>query len=172
VALGGTGIFYVAFVLHPNFSATIGGYSQSLLDESRWLVDNLLIYAERTAFYSGTVQLSLLVAGIRAGFRRAVARATLGGVRWLGLWALATPLFLVAAPALPLGSTALWAAVLGLALLLTPTLPAAERLLWVWFGVPCFAALFLTARPGLHFYIFSPPWPSCWVGELCGFTVF
>jgi hypothetical protein len=158
VALGGTGIFYVAFVLHPNFSATVGGYSQSLLDESRWLVDNLLIYAERTAFYSGTVQLSLLAAGIWGLASVALWRGPRwGGVRWLGLWALATPLFLVAAPALPLGSTALWAAALGLALLLTPTLPTAERLLWVWFGVPCFAALFLTARPGLHFYIFSPP---------------
>ena len=30
MALGGTGKFFVAVVLHPNFSATVGGYSQSV----------------------------------------------------------------------------------------------------------------------------------------------
>ncbi len=160
VALGIVAAFYIAFVLHPNFSETLERYSESLLDDAGLLVNNLLVYAERAAFYYGAVQFYflMLVTWVAACFAFWRQRDRWWGVAF-GAMAVALPVILVVAAsfAIPSDIAALWMFVLMAGLVLTPSTNVQERLLWLWFGVPFLAAMFLTATPGLHFYLFSPP---------------
>jgi hypothetical protein len=162
--------FYAAFVLHPNFNTTVERYTESLVDERTLLVNNLLVYAERAGFYFGALHfyfllVTLWVAVCLAFWKR---RAN----RWsvlLGVLALALPLVLAIAALfdIPFDITFLWIFTIGLGLVLLPGVTVERRLLWLWFGIPFFAALFLTAKPGLHFYLFSPP-----LALLLGVTIY
>jgi hypothetical protein len=159
-ALGVVTAFYMAFVLHPNFGETLERYSESLIDDGGFLVNNLLVYVELAGFYYGAVQfyfLALIVwmAACLPFWRQ---RHRWWSAMLVGM-GLALPVILISASsfAIPFDSTAVWTFVMGIGLVLTPSIPVQNRLLWIWFGAPFFAALFLTAQPGLHFYLFSPP---------------
>ena len=160
VALGIVAAFYVTFVLHPNFGETLERYSESLIEDAGFLVNNLLVYAELTGFYYGAVQFYFLalivwVAACLPFWRQ---RQRWWGAMLMGI-TLALPVILIVASSftLPFDLLALWTFMMGIGLVLAPSVPVQNRLLWIWFGAPFFAALFLTAQPGLHFYLFSPP---------------
>ena len=161
--------YYLAFFLHPNFSETVQRYSQSLIDDSGLLVNNLLYYVEHTAFYYGAVGFYFLAAVLWSALLYAFWRQR--RTRWaapFGILVFGLPLVLVASVRFDAASALapIWVAACGLLLLRTPAMSAGERLLWIWLGIPLFAALFITESPGLHFYIFSPP-----LALLAGMTV-
>ncbi len=161
--------YYLAFFLHPNFGETLQRYSQSLIDDSGLLVNNLLYYVEHTAFYYGAVGFYFLAAVLWAALLFALWRQR--GTRWaapFGVLVFGLPLVLLVSLRLEVASALapIWVAACGLLLLRTPAMSAGERLLWIWLGIPLFAALFITESPGLHFYIFSPP-----LALLAGMTV-
>lgn len=157
-------VFYVPFVLHPNFSAT---YTY-LVDrrfggEERAPYNNLADFFIRTTTYNSTyfavTMIVLAVIALLGAYRRGLAQpwANLAGTAVVGVlavtfwrpeWLRIGEVDLIIVP---------FAAAFALVWLL-PRLRAEERALWLWFGAPLLLAFFLTSKPRSHVYIFFTPW--------------
>ncbi|MDQ7030813.1 MAG: glycosyltransferase family 39 protein [Ardenticatenia bacterium] len=161
--LGGAllALFYVPFVLHPNFAATYAYLTQRRIG-GQFPYNNLTDFFLRTTVYSSTYYLVTMIGLATIGLIQACRR---GGGR------LAWPLAVASVAGLSI--TALnpsWLTVsgrdftvlvfLGLFALawFAPRMAHEERTIWAWFGSTALLALFLTEKPRSHVYIFFMPW--------------
>ena len=166
IVIGGgvLAIFYVPFVLHPHFSATL----TYLLDRrvgvgsgSSFPYNNLADFFIRTTLYSTTYYVLLMMLLTMIALLVAYARLgrvgqVLGGVVTVGLLlALFDPTWLT------FNGTdwmVLWFALALVSVCLMPRLSYQERMLWLWFSIPLLIAFFFTAKPRTHVYVFFIPW--------------
>ncbi|MCX6044467.1 MAG: glycosyltransferase family 39 protein, partial [Chloroflexi bacterium] len=158
-------VFYMPFVLAPHFQATY----RYLIDQRIGSADrhfpynNLVDFWQRSIVYNSTYAVILLIG---------LALVALAFAYWRG-WprtvGAALTLLLVAGLAilswrggeLKVVATDLTFVPFALALMFVwcaPRLKMETRLLWLWFGVPMVLALFFTAFPGTHVYLFFAPW--------------
>ncbi len=160
---GGTllAIFYVPFVLHPNFAATYAYLTERRIGK-QFPYNNLADFFLRTTVYSSTYYVVLMIALVAVAFVLACRRGW--GERVL------VPALLLVAGVLLVSLNPSWLTVNGrdytvflfavaLALMwIVPRMSPEERLLWIWFGVPLLLAFFLTRKPRSHVYVFFMPW--------------
>jgi hypothetical protein len=156
--------FYIPFILHPHFEATytylmdrrIGG-------EHPFPFNNLADFFLRSTVYNTTyyvvLMISLTVVVLIAAYGQSMPRrwSLSLGISVVGLLALT----FWRTTWLEIGETDWIVVLFALALLLVwllPRLRVEDRLLWLWFGVPFLLAIFLTAKPRTHVYIFFIPW--------------
>jgi 4-amino-4-deoxy-L-arabinose transferase-like glycosyltransferase len=154
--------FYVPFLRHPHFTATVERYTGDVIGTEAALDNNLLDFAQRGMLYNVAYSFFLAVA---AGIV-AILVSAWRGHHWLPR--LAALLALCAAALLLIFPTGLswagvdWTPLLALLLLLTPILlpqsTMGERALWLWLLFPFVAAAFLIQEPSSHFYAFYTPW--------------
>ena len=157
-------LFYVPFVLHPNFSAT---YTY-LVDrrfggEGSAPYNNLADFFVRTTTYNSLYyalsMIGLLLMALLRAYRRGLPAR----------WATVVSVAIVAVMALTfwrsdwlqIGATDLIIIPFALAFALVwviPRVPVEERTVWLWLGAPLLLAFFLTAKPRSHVYIFFTPW--------------
>lgn len=172
VVVGGAAlaVFYVPFVLHPNFRATFIYLTDRRIGGS-FPYNNLADFFLRTTLYSTTYQILLLIGLALVGLIVAYRRGF--GPRWGWLLAglvLAGLAVAVWQPGwLRIGGTDYTVVVFVLAFLavwLAPRQPVEERVLWLWLGLPLIVAIFLTLKPRTHVYIFFAPWAL-----LAGWTI-
>ncbi len=154
-------LFYVPFVLHPNFAATYAYLTQRRIG-GQFPYNNLTDFFLRTTVYSSTYYLVFMIVlaavGLIVAYRRSFGR-------WWRLPALALVAGLSITAVEPTwlsvgsrDSTVLFfAAAFGLAWL-APRMAHEERTMWAWFGSTALLALFLTEKPRSHVYIFFMPW--------------
>lgn len=157
-------LFYVPFLLHPQFQATYHYLVDQRLVADRTLpFNNLRDFFERSTVYnSAYYELFLIAAGLLAlldALQRGWGqwRATIlgGGVAavlaytcWRPDWLRWGELDLAGAP-FAFAFVLVW---------LAPRLKWPERLLWLWFGSLALFTLFLIAYPRTHVYLFMTPW--------------
>ena len=154
-------LFYVPFVLHPNFAATYAYLAERRIG-GQFPYNNLADFFLRTTVYSSTYYVVLMIALVAAGYVLACRRGW--GERAL------VPALLLVASVLLVSLNPSWLTVSGrdytvllfavaLALMwIVPRMSPEERLLWIWFGVPLLLAFFLTRKPRSHVYVFFMPW--------------
>lgn len=165
-------IFYVPFVLHPNFSATYTYLiDRRFTDEGSAPYNNLADFFIRTTTYNSLYYALLLIGLLLVALLRAYRRGL--SARWANVAGSAV----VAVMALTfwrsdwlrIGSVDLiivpFALAFGLVWML-PRLRVEERTLWLWLGAPLLLAFFLTAKPRSHVYIFFTPWALLAGGEV------
>jgi hypothetical protein len=166
VVLGGTmvGLFYVPFVLHPNFAATYTYLAaRRFSGEGTFPYNNLADFFLRTATYNSTyfalLMIGLALAALIVAYRHGLPApwgnlASLAAVIVLGLtfwrsdWLRIGTLDLILIP-FTLAFLLVW---------FLPRLRVEERTLWLWFGAPVLLAFFLMSKPRSHVYIFFTPW--------------
>jgi hypothetical protein len=158
-------IFYAPFVLAPHFQATY----RYLVDQRLGGVDrhfpynNLGDFFQRSIVYNSSYAVILLIGlvtvALAFAYRRGWQRAVGNGM------ALGLVILLVVigwrSDGFRIGTIDFTILPFTLAMLLVwfaPKLKLEERLLWLWFGAPMLLALFCTAFPGTHVYIFFAPW--------------
>lgn len=164
-------LFYVPFIRHPQFSATLTYLTERRIGldipgaevDTGFPYNNLADYFLRSTVYNTTyyevirivvlvVALSLLYTklwGRRAGW---LLGALLTIVLGITFWQ--PSLFIVNG----IDYTLVFFIVALLPALLYFRLPSNEHLLWLWFGLPFLFALFFTLKPRTHIYIFFMPW--------------
>lgn len=155
-------LFYVPFVLHPNFGDTFRYLSEGRIG-GQFPYNNLADFAQRTTLYSTTYYFALLIG---------LALLGVSGLYWRGLPPPARRMaiaLLLAGTALTLwmpdwglvGATDWTVAFFGLALLMAIALPRTtpdERTVLLWWGGPLLLALFFTADPRTHVYTAFMGW--------------
>ncbi len=155
-------IFYVPFVLHPNFQATYT-YLVDRRVGGAFPYNNLADFFLRSAVYNSTyyvlLMIGLAVVALLWAYQRYLPRVwyAIAGVLVLAIIAVT----FWRADGLTIGATDLMVVPFVLALLLVwllPRLPVEERLLWLWFGAPLLVAFFFTEKPRTHIYIFFTAW--------------
>ncbi|HYN89388.1 MAG TPA: glycosyltransferase family 39 protein [Ardenticatenaceae bacterium] len=154
--------FYVPFVLHPQF-----GDTYEYLTDKR--IGGGLVYNKladvfvRTTLYSTTyyavTMVALTVLAVVAVYRRGL-RSRWG---WLlgALFVVGVVLSVVRPGWLSAGGgdyTVVFFALALIAVWLMPTLAMEERTVWLWFGALMLLAIFFTATPRTHVYVFFIPW--------------
>lgn len=155
-------VFYIPFVLHPNFSATYGYIADDRIGAD-FPYNNLRDFFVRTTVYSTTYYLLLMIAA-------AVTGLALIYIRNLPRWAMWTcSALLVGGVGLTLARPE-WLMIAGhdhtwlffaTALVLAWSLPRfrpEERTVWLWFGAGMLLMLFFTRTPNTHVYGFIIPW--------------
>jgi len=173
---GGIGVavlalFYVPFLLHPQFSATLTYLTERRIGldlpgvaiESNFPYNNLADYFLRSTVYNTTyyevLRIAVLVGALVALYTRLWDKraALFFGTVVVAVLAMA---FLYPSFFIVEGIDTIFVFFL-LALLpalIAFKLPANEHLLWLWFGLPLLFALFFTLKPRTHIYIFFTPW--------------
>jgi hypothetical protein len=159
------GLFYVPFVLNPNFAATYAYIAESRIGGA-FPYNNLADFFRRTTLYSPSYYIGLLalctLIGLSAVYRRTLRGLWAWvaiGILWLGL------AFAIVAQSqsmawIPAGRDPTWllfAAAFGVAWF-TPRLAHAERALWLWLGSAMILMLFFVRTPNTHVYGFIIPW--------------
>lgn len=171
IGVGVLALFYVPFVLHPQFSATytyltdrrIGLDVTTLAEGATFPYNNLADFFLRSTVYNTTyyevLRMGIVLGALIFVYSRLWGRrvATL-----LGLILTAGLAIVFTNPAwFVVGTTDYLFLFFVLALLpalFAFKLPAHEHLLWLWFGLPFLFALFFTLKPRTHIYIFFMPW--------------
>lgn len=155
-------LFYVPFVLHPNFSATAAYLLDNRLRAGDFPYNNLNELALRGMVYDPPLLVIFSSVMITAALAWAMGRA-LGRI-----WGILIGLLLGFVLYITLGQPAMleatwverlllpFAVAIGLAWL-APRLGVAERMLWLWWGAPLLLAFFLVAQPGTHVYVVLTP---------------
>ena len=157
-------LFYLPFIEHPHFAST-SSYLDARIDSNTtgFLHNNLADVFRRSIVYNSTyavlflvglIVLALLTAYWRGWPRRSAMLFSAGLLLLLALTIWRTDWLTVDATdylALPfaLALILIW---------LAPRLRLEERLLWLWFGATLLLAIFFTATPRTHIYIFFTPW--------------
>ncbi|HRW04286.1 MAG TPA: glycosyltransferase family 39 protein [Caldilineaceae bacterium] len=169
--VGVLALFYVPFLLHPQFSATLTYLTERRIGldlpgvsvESSFPYNNLADYFLRSTVYNTTYYEVLRIVVVVGALILLYAR--LWGRRTATLLGAAVIVVLTVAfvrPALfVVGGTDTIFLFFTLALLpalLAFNRPTNEHLLWLWFGLPFLFALFFTVKPRTHIYIFFTPW--------------
>lgn len=157
--------FYVPFILHPNFSATLIYLLDRRLgvgEDSSYPYNNLADFFTRTTLYSTTYYVVLMILltmiVLFAAYKRGLGRIgqLFGGIILLALF---LSLF---NPRLFIFNGTDWIVLLHTVALMgvwfMPRLEYQERMLWLWFGIAWLIALFFTAKPRTHVYVFFMPW--------------
>jgi hypothetical protein len=164
VVAGLTALFYVPFVLHPNFAATyIYLVDRRLGGEETAPYNNLQDFFIRTTTYNSTyyalLMLGLIVTALVLAYHRGYRRpwATALGIAavivmvltlWNSTWLRIGTVDLIVIP-FTLALFAVW---------LAPRLSVEGRALWLWLGAFVLVAFFLMSKPRSHVYIFFTPW--------------
>nr|WP_290668588.1 glycosyltransferase family 39 protein [Ardenticatena sp.] len=154
-------LFYVPFVLHPNFAATYVYLTERRIG-GEFPYNNLADFFLRTTVYSTTYYVVLMI-GL------AVVGLVLAYWRGMGRKALLPSLLLVAGMVvtsldptwLTIGGrdyTVLFFTGAFLLAWLMPRMRYEERIVWIWFGAAMILSIFLTEKPRSHVYIFFMPW--------------
>ena len=155
-------LFYVPYVLNPDFGDTyryVVGYRIA----GKAAADGLVEVFQRTTLYSTTYYFLLLIGLAVVAMADAYRRCLSYRMRVLAILAVfagvavtfVRPDWLTIAGHNHTGLFYLGALAL---VWFAPTLSFEERMVWVWFGIPMVVALFYTAIPGTHVYIFFIPW--------------
>lgn len=164
-------LFYIPFLLHPQFSATltylterrIGLDLPGVVVESSFPYNNLADYFLRSTVYNTTYYEVLRIVVVIGALILLYVRlwgtrvALLFGALVVAVVAMAffyPALFIVGET----DTIVVFFIVALLPALLAFKLPANEHLLWLWFGLPFLFALFFTLKPRTHIYIFFTPW--------------
>ena len=155
-------IFYVPFVLHPNFQATYT-YLVDRRVGGAFPYNNLADFFLRSAVYNSTyyvlLMIGLAIVALLWAYQRYLPKAWHYVASALVLVIIALAFWRT--DGLTVGATDLMVVPFVLALLLVwllPRLPVEERLLWLWFGAPLLVAFFFTEKPRTHIYIFFTAW--------------
>lgn len=164
VAVALVALYYVPYVLHPEFSAIwdyvwnerVSGAVSPPHNHLRDVFLRTTIYG--SAYYAIFLGVMTFVAfclacwrGLRMPLRIIVlglAAITLLPSLWRYDWLGAGAYNLSFVPYLFWLVLILW----------LPKMPVAERTLWFWFGVPAFVSLFVIWKPVTHIYAFFVPW--------------
>ena len=133
-------LFYVPFVLHPNFSKTLGYLGGARLGAGRLLYNNLLSSLRLGTFYNSTYYLLVLAF--------LVVSASLLSLQSLSLAVIPVGCYLLSA-ILPGIWTGPILAILLLAVLFLSS-PSVPRAAWLWFGAPFLFYYFLVWDPRTH----------------------
>lgn len=133
-------LFYVPFVLHPNFSKTLGYLGGARLGAGRLLYNNLLPSLRLGTFYNSTYYLIVLAF--------LIVSASLLSLQSLRLGLIPVGCYLLAA-ILPAVWTGPILAVLLLAILFLSD-ASVSRAAWLWFGAPFLFYYFLVWDPRTH----------------------
>ncbi|MBK8049759.1 MAG: glycosyltransferase family 39 protein, partial [Anaerolineales bacterium] len=164
VVVGGiaVGSFYLPFVLHPRFSATLYYLTDRRIGGSP-PYNNLVDVFVRTTLYSTTYQVLLAIGLLIVGMVRIYWRGLRRPLAWAAIVALlvVTVMTFLNPQWLTFGERdwifAPWFLLL-LLVILMPKLAVEERVLWLWFGAVMMLALFFTEKPRTHVYTFFIPW--------------
>ncbi len=164
-------LFYVPFLRHPQFSATLTYLTERRIGldvpgaavETGFPYNNLADYFLRSTVYNSTYYEVLRILGLGIALVAIYAKlwgrrvALSGGVLLLAglVLTFARPMWFVVDGT---DYSVLFFALALLPALLAFKLPANEHLLWLWFGLPFLFALFFTLKPRTHIYIFFMPW--------------
>jgi hypothetical protein len=173
-------LFYVPFILHPNFSATYTYLADRRIGTS-FPYNNLWDFFIRTTLYSTTYYVLLMI-GLAAvalwwGYRKGLGRKTQdakngkqkaeSGVAGFALPSPYSALIATVAVVLlaifsvvsaPPAVVATVFVLVMVGIWLVPGLSHTERWLWLWFGIPMIIAFFFTEKPRTHVYVFFMPW--------------
>jgi hypothetical protein len=173
-------LFYVPFILHPNFSATYTYLADRRIGTS-FPYNNLWDFFIRTTLYSTTYYVLLMI-GLAAvalwwGYRKGLGRTTQNteskkrkAESRMANFALPAPfsaliatvavvflaIFSVVSAPPTVVATVFVLVMVGI--WLVPGLSHTERWLWLWFGIPMIVAFFFTEKPRTHVYVFFMPW--------------
>lgn len=165
-------LFYIPFVLNPNFGITIAYITVNRIGVNResggFPYNNLVNVFERTALYSSTYYLLFLIGltvlalallfwrKMRRPWRTIVIALWISGVLltfWQPDWG--------TLPNLPEGRNDYTWLFFGFAMVGAWVLPRVrwqERTVWIWFGAPMILSLFFIATPNTHVYGFFIGW--------------
>jgi 4-amino-4-deoxy-L-arabinose transferase-like glycosyltransferase len=162
VGCGLVAVFYVPFLTHPHFAATVERYGGDVVGQQAALYNHLTLFAARGSLYNTAYAFYLAVAAALVALARVAVRSrTLWG-RALALAIVLAVTGIALAPDRFGGGGVDWAPFVVTAALLLPLVhPAAtmaERLLWLWVAPGLVAAAFLIKDPNTHFYVFYTPW--------------
>jgi len=154
--------FYVPYVLNPSFSNTyayLTGYRMG----GGGTYNNLAEFFNRTAVYSSTYYLIMLITLAIVGLSQLYWRNLTGVWRWLALAGLLLGILQTFHSPSWIQVNRVdhtWLFFAGALLLawLLPNFASEERLVWLWFGAPMLLALFFTAIPNTHVYGFFIAW--------------
>jgi hypothetical protein len=139
-AIGILALFYLPFVLHPNFSKTLGYLGGARLGAGKLLYNNLLSSLHLGTFYNSAYYL--------LGLALLVVSASLLSLQSMSLSLIPVGCFLLST-ILPAVWTGPILAVLLLAILLLSG-ASASRAAWLWFGAPFLFYYFLVWDPRTH----------------------
>ena len=164
--------FYLPFLRHPAFVATVERYSSDVVGEGAMLYNRLGAFAAKGVLYNTPVAFGLTLAALLGGILRLWAR----GQGWIYRAGLVVSGLCMAAAIFASNQADMSeraalvllciAGVVVLPPLLLPTVTTAERVLWWWLSIPFLIAAFLLEDPNTHFYIFYTPWML-----LCGLVL-
>ena len=163
LALGGVavGVFYVPFVMHPQFGDTVSYLGVKRIGGGL-LYNNIADYFQRAGFYSSAYHVLLLGIGLLAVAGWALWRGCAGRRQRLELAALGLAwLIAILFPSLwQVGTTNLSIVLFGItvALLLRARLRTEHRLLVIWFSAAALLYFFLMLKVHTHYYVALPPW--------------
>lgn len=159
--------FYVPFILHPHFYATIAhiGERSGQQQGAGWtLFNNLAGSYQLATFYNTTpaiVAAVVLLTGTLAGAIVAYVRPRLLGWPLAGLL-VATSIDILRGPGRSLLMDHAWLGLIGLglpmiALILSRGTPIAMRSTLIWFSGACLAVSFLLEQPRTHMHVMDVP---------------
>ncbi len=165
IGLGVVALFYLPFLLSPQFKATY-----TYLVERRLGVgggglpyNNLVDFFNRTTIYSSTYYVMFLIllalVGMVAAYRRGLGK--LWGNICSALLLIGTVLLFWRPNWFALDGTdwtILFFTAAFLVVWLAPKMLVAERTLWLWLGRLVLFTIFLTAKPRTHVYVFATAW--------------
>ncbi|MFN8494414.1 MAG: glycosyltransferase family 39 protein [Caldilineaceae bacterium] len=158
-------LFYLPFVRATHFQATYSYLVEQRIGSAdvHFPYNNLGDFFKRSIVYNSTYAVMLMVVLVAVGLILAYRRgwkSRIGSAAGVGMALLLAMLswridfFKIGATDFALVPFALIFVFIWLA----PRLKVEERLLWLWFGAPLVLALFCTAFPGTHVYVFFVPW--------------
>lgn len=163
VGISTVALFYVPFLLDPEFFRDTYYYIVGYRLAGHTVPDGLAVIAGRSTLYSSTYYfwtlVALIAAGLLATYHRYLRRtlATVLTILLIGVSA-AMVLFPVAFVDLPFRLAPLLVAALFSPAWFTPRLDPSKRAAWLWFGITLIGVLFFVRKPGTHVYIFFVPW--------------
>jgi hypothetical protein len=156
-------LFYLPFMLHPQFGATYTYLVERRLGGEGFPFNNVADFFIRTTIYSSTYYVLFLI-GLTVVMLIALYRRSLGPRlgALLGLLLIGGLVVTAWQPAWLAAGQGDWLALFFLLALLPawllPGTRPEERVLWIWFGLGLVGMLFFTGKPRTHVYVFFTPW--------------
>lgn len=139
-AVGILALFYVPFVLHPNFAKTLGYLGGARLGAGKVLYNNLFSSLRLGTFYNSTYYL--------AGLTLLIVLASFVSFQAVSLSLIPVGCYLLSTILPQVWTGPLFGALLVLLLFLSRT--SAFRVAWLWFGIPFLFYYFLVWDPRTH----------------------
>lgn len=154
--------FYVPFIRHPFFTATVARYASDVVGDSGYVYNRLPLFAANGALYN-TIYAFGLTLSVMVGCIFLICwrvRRWRYGLAVIIVFCLGMLLLWVNQPG---GDLLIYALIGGVGLLtllpvVLPTASAPERLLWLWLSIPFLINAFFLKDPNTHFYVFYTPW--------------